>query len=110
MKGFDSSWLQQYENRARRSSQGSLAESPVRPEPVAKKKREAGHPTRLRVGVRSFRRRLCDPDNLCPKYFIDCLRYAGFIPDDSPDHITLEVSQERVESVDEERTVITIES
>jgi hypothetical protein len=48
---------------------------------------------RIRVVITSSRRRLIDPDNLCPKYFIDCLRYSGLIPDDSPEHITLEVKQ-----------------
>jgi hypothetical protein len=65
----------------------------VRDEPVAASPREAGDAGRVRVCVVSFRARLCDPDNLCPKYFIDCLRYAGLIRDDSPEFITLEVRQ-----------------
>lgn len=62
-------------------------------EPVAAAQREISHSGRISVRVTSFRRRLCDPDNLCPKYFIDCLRYAGLIPDDRPQDIDLQVSQ-----------------
>ena len=57
--------------------------------------------------VVSFRARLCDPDNLCPKYFIDCLRYAGLIADDAPEFITLEVRQVRCPPP-EQRTEILI--
>ena len=79
----------------------------VRDEPVAAPPREAGHASRVRVCVVSFRSRLCDPDNLCPKYFIDCLRYAGLIADDAPDCITLEVRQVRCRRA-EQRTEILI--
>jgi len=79
----------------------------VRDEPVAALAREAGHASRVRVCVVSFRARLCDPDNLCPKYFIDCLRYAGLIADDAPDYITLEVRQVRCRR-HEQRTEILI--
>lgn len=64
---------------------------------------------RVRVRVTSFRVRLLDPDNLCPKYFIDCLRYANCIRDDRQQDITLEVRQEKVESKLLERTEIVIE-
>ena len=106
MKGFDSDWLSAYENHARSSPQSSLPEPIVRHEPVAKKTGEEGHPKRIHVRVISYRKRLCDPDNLCPKYFIDCLRYAKIIPNDRPQDITLEVGQECCSN---ERTEITIE-
>lgn len=77
-----------------------------RHEPVAAQERETGHASRLLVSVTSYRKRLCDPDNLCPKYFIDCLRYAQIIPDDRPQDIELRVSQEKSK---QERTKITIE-
>lgn len=72
-----------------------IPQPPVCHEPLAAPPRKARHAGRLRICVVSFRSRLCDPDNLCPKYFIDCLRYAGLIADDSPEHITLEVRQEK---------------
>lgn len=67
------------------------------------------NPSRLRVRIISRRRRLIDPDNLVPKWFIDCLRYAGYIPDDRAQDIVLEVSQEKVKSKAEECTRIEIE-
>jgi hypothetical protein len=73
----------------------------LRDEPLAAPPREAGDAGRVRVSVVSYRARLCDPDNLCPKYFIDCLRYAGLIADDSPECITLEVRQVRCARRDE---------
>jgi hypothetical protein len=75
---------------------------------MAKKKREERYPDRVRVSIVSFRTRLCDPDNLCPKYFVDCLRYAGLIRNDRLKDIILEVSQEKVRTREEERTEIVI--
>ncbi len=82
-------------------------EPAVRDEPVAAPPRKGGDASRVRVCVVSFRARLCDPDNLCPKYFIDCLRYAGIIADDAPECITLEVRQVRCRRP-EQRTEILI--
>ncbi len=82
-------------------------EPAVRDEPLAAPAREAHDPGRVRVCVVSFRARLCDPDNLCPKYFIDCLRYAGLIADDTADCITLEIRQVRC-ARHEQRTEILI--
>lgn len=74
---------------------------------LAKKSRKESNSERIHVCVTSRRVRLIDPDNLCAKYFVDCLRYAGFIPEDNADAITLEVRQEKVSKKDEE-TVIEI--
>lgn len=76
-------------------SQGPIAQRPVCDEPLAPQPGEKGHSTRLHVRITSFRSRLIDPDNLCPKYFIDCLRYAGLIQNDTADDITLEISQKK---------------
>jgi hypothetical protein len=70
---------------------------------------KASHSNRCIVRITSFRVRLTDPDNLCPKYFIDSLRYAGAIPDDREEDIELTTSQEKVKSYGEEKTVIEIE-
>lgn len=93
---------------ARRLSSRSQFELAVRAEPVAAPARETGDPSRVRVRVVSFRRKLCDPDNLCPKYFVDCLRYAGLIPDDREADIILEVRQVRVAGKTEERTEVEV--
>ncbi len=82
---------------------------PVRHEPLAAPAREKGNVGRVVVRIKSFRCRLLDPDNLCPKYFIDGLRYAGLIAGDSPQEIVLEVRQEKVATRKEEHTLIEIE-
>lgn len=94
--------------QARRAASGAKPQQVVRDEPVAEEKREAPNANRIRVRIEGFRRRLLDPDNLCPKYFVDCLRYCGFISDDRDQDITLEVSQTKVKTKAEERTEITV--
>ena len=74
-------------------------------EPVAKKKGKGGDSKRVHVRVISHRRRLCDADNLFVKYFVDCIKYAKIIEDDSAKHIMLEVSQEKSK---DEQTIIEI--
>lgn len=78
-------------------------------EPVAEKKGKEANPKRFRVCVISFRQRLTDPDNLCPKYFIDCLRYSEIIPDDSSREIELVVRQQKVKHRSEERTELFVD-
>ena len=103
--------LQAYERRQNRgASSSSISQRTFQNEPVAKTAGENKNTDRIRVCVTSYRRRLCDPDNLSPKYFIDCLRYAKIIPDDSPEFITLEVSQKKVNIKTDERTEMTIEA
>lgn len=100
--------LRAFENR--RLSSRAKPQCPVQDEPVAEAKGEAQHPRRIVVRIASFRRRLLDPDNLTggTKYFVDSARYAGLIPGDRPDQITLEVSQHKVSRKEEERTEIEI--
>lgn len=64
--------------------------------------------SRVFIRITSYRRRLLDPDNLCAKYFIDALRYSGFIRDDTPEEITYQISQEKVLRSGDERTAIEI--
>lgn len=66
---------------------------------------------RIRVRFISYRRRLLDPDDLCPKYFIDGLRYSGLLPHgDTETAIDYErPKQIKVKTKEEEQTVITIE-
>lgn len=63
---------------------------------------------RVSIRIVSHRKRLCDPDNLCVKAIVDCLRYSGIIANDRPEDITLHVSQEKVKTSEEERTEIVI--
>lgn len=66
------------------------------------------NPGRCAVRIISCRRRLIDPDNLCPKFFIDALRYEGVIAGDSAKHIVYSIEQRKVKSQKEERTIIEI--
>lgn len=61
------------------------------------------------VRVTSRRKRLCDEDNLCEKFHVDCLRYAGIIPEDAPNTTHIEVKQEKIGKGEQEEVVITIE-
>jgi hypothetical protein len=72
-----------------------------------RKENSAGD-ARLRVTITSYRRRLLDPDNPCPKFLIDALRYAHLIPDDSPAYITLEIRQKLVDTKAQEGTLVEI--
>jgi hypothetical protein len=63
---------------------------------------------RLLVRVTSIRQRFLDEDNLCEKYHVDLCRYAGIIPDDSPDKIKIEVCQRKAKKGEQEMTVIEV--
>ena len=63
---------------------------------------------RFLVRVTSVRRRLADEDGLCEKYVLDCCRYAGLIPDDSPELCKVETSQRKAAKGEEEHTIIEI--
>lgn len=97
------------EYQARRISSRAKLKPVVLDEPLGPAQGEGSNPHRVTVRIRSFRCKLLDPDNLIggAKYFVDGLRYAGLIPDDSPDKIILEVTQEKV-TKKEERTEIGI--
>lgn len=92
----------------RRKAQGAVAERSLRDAPPGAPRGEAAYTGRVRVGITSVRRRLIDPDNLCPKYFIDCLRYAGLIRDDSPGEVEIQTAQRLPAPGEEEHTLIDI--
>jgi hypothetical protein len=85
-----------------------FVERSFRDGPLAAPEAEAGHSGRFLVCVTSYRRRLLDQDNLCEKYHVDCSRYAGLLPADSPDRAEIKVSQIKVKTKDEEKTLIEI--
>lgn len=80
----------------------------VFPDGMGETGRKKSNSTRILVGVECRRVRPVDPDNLCPKYFIDCLRYAEIIPDDRPEDIHLTVTQTQVKTYREEETILTV--
>lgn len=99
-----------YEANHQRKIPHPFPQSALCNESVAATKGKNRNPERCLVRITSFRCRLTDPDNLCPKYFIDSLRYASAIPDDRQEDIILETRQEKVKSYAQERTVIEIET
>ena len=95
----------------RRNQTGGVPSGPkpqqaIRHEPLGSKQVKVEHPKRCKISVVSYRKKLLDPDNLCPKFFIDSLRYEGLIADDTAAHVVIEVRQEKVK--DDPRTEITI--
>ena len=105
--------LNAYEQR-RKINADSPAQSPLVKqalwhEPLGADEREKGDTGRVLVRFVSFRRRLIDPDNLTPKFFCDCLRYGGFIKDDTAEDVEIQTSQIKVHFKWDERTEITIE-
>jgi hypothetical protein len=83
--------------------------SAVQHESLGAEQGEKGNAVRYVVRVVSRRRRLLDEDNLCPKYFIDGLRYAGLLPADTPEVCHIETRQIKVSGKENEATEITIE-
>lgn len=65
--------------------------------PVASKKPEEGDSARFWIRIESVRKRLLDEDNLYggTKFWIDCLRYAGVIPQDTPGVARIEAIQRK---------------
>ena len=89
-------------------SKSAIVERAAVDESLAQNKNQTRHSRKLAVIVTSFRRRLLDEDNLAGKYHIDALRYAGIIPNDSPDKVTISMRQQKVATEAEERTEIEI--
>jgi Holliday junction resolvase RusA-like endonuclease len=75
---------------------------------LAKAKTQNGDTGKFLVRVTSYRRVLCDEDNLCEKYHVDCCRYAGLISDDTAAKARIETTQQKVKTKGEERTEIQI--
>jgi hypothetical protein len=101
-------------DNALRQETNPFLEHTIGYESVGASKREErdaeGHDDRHRVRIISKRVRICDPDNLVGgvKYLVDSLRAADIIPEDDPQAITLEVSQEKVNSYKDEETWVEV--
>lgn len=94
--------------------ENSEPKSTIKVGPVGKTEGKKGHELnrgpRHHVRIRSRRVRMLDIDNLyggC-KHLIDALRGAGVIPDDDPESITLEVTQEKVKGYKNEETEVEV--
>jgi hypothetical protein len=79
----------------------------VRPRPHRPVPGKAEDRPRYAISIVAHRRRLIDPDNLAPKFFIDALRYAGVIVDDAACLVDYSIRQQKTREK-EDFTVITI--
>ena len=97
-----------------REETNPFLEHTTRYESVGSSKREErnaeGGDDRHQVRIISKRVRICDPDNLVGgcKHLVDSLRDTEIIPEDNPQAITLEVSQEKVSSYAQEETWVEV--
>lgn len=89
---------------AKSTSGNRKPKRPVRNESLAKDEGKEKNTGRIHIRFTVKRKRLIDPDNIIAKYLIDCLRYAGAIPDDRQKDVSLEVRQEKTR--EEEETLI----
>lgn len=80
----------------------------TRNEPLAKNEVKEKDSGRVIINITSYRTRLCDPDNVSPKYIVDAMRYEGLIKNDTIQDIDLTVQQVKVKTRKEERTEIEI--
>lgn len=60
------------------------------------------------VRVTSHRVRPLDDDNLCEKFHVDALRYAGILSGDSPDKARIVTTEKKVKKKSQEKTLIEI--
>lgn len=66
-------------------------------------------PAQFFVRLTNYTRRLYDEDNICAKIYIDCCRYSGLVPGDSPAEVHCYVRQIQVSTPAEERCELTVE-
>lgn len=86
---------------------GAVAQPSVRDAlPSARERTKKDRP-RYVVRIESHRARFCDPDNLCGKFFVDALRYAGILPDDTAAIMDYSIGQQKAKK-GEERTEIKV--
>lgn len=64
--------------------------------------------TRFLVRVQSVRKRLLDEDRICEVAVVDCCRYAGIIPGDSPAQAHIETTQRKTVKGEAEHTIIEV--
>jgi hypothetical protein len=93
----------------KRGTQSSIPERSVFNGALATPEREEANSRRISVRVESIRKRLIDPDNLCAKWFVDCLRYCGVLRDDTASDIEFTITQRKAQKGEQERTELTID-
>ena len=94
--------------RASAKSKRAICNDSLAATPIQKESPQSRAP--IHIVITSFRRRLLDDDNLCGKFFVDGLRYAKVIRDDTPGLVSIETRQSKVAKQADERTEIIVES
>lgn len=92
----------------RRKVPRPVAEQAVCDVPTIAPRGEAAYPGRVLIRITSVRKRLIDPDNLVPKYFVDCCKYAGLVRGDSASEVEILTTQRLPAQGEEEHTLIDI--
>ena len=98
-----------YNEEKNSESKPTIRNRPVEAKGDKENMGQGGGPSHI-VRIKSFRVRFLDLDNLyggC-KFLIDSLRGANVIPDDDPQSIKLEVSQEKVKGYANEKTEVEV--
>ena len=90
------------------ASPAAIPQPPAGPRPLAASAPEKVDTRKRLVRFTSYRVRLLDEDNLCPKYHCDSLRYAGVLLGDDPSQARIETRQQKVAHKHQERTEITV--
>lgn len=75
---------------------------------VGNRKAQKTDSSRFLIRVTSVRKLLLDDDNLCEKFVVDCCRYAGAVPNDSPATTRIETAQRKASKGEDERTIVEI--
>ena len=75
---------------------------------LAKSQGEKSNTGRVHLCIVRIAKRMLDPDNISPKWIIDCLRSSRIIQGDEPDKITLQVEQRKCAKGEEESTQVWI--
>ena len=86
----------------------AFVESNLGHAPLEKEKIQRPTGERFLIRVTSIRKRLIDESNLCYKFHEDLCRYAGALPDDSPEICHSEVRQRKARKGEPEQTEILI--
>jgi hypothetical protein len=97
-----------YDHHNKNPRKDAVVESNPGNEPLGAGAVQKEGDARFHVRLTSVRKRLLDEDNLCEKYLVDCCRYAGLIPQDSPDQTRITVAQRKAAKGEEEHTLIEI--
>lgn len=108
-----------FPNASASTIRANLRADDSKPSPAVMERREPDAPrtkapddkrnaTRFHVCVQSVRKRLLDEDRICEVSVVDCLRYAGIIPGDSPAQAHIETTQRKTAKGEAEHTEITV--